>query len=98
MAAESCTCLVDLHDAAIGDLLEQPQQAGLVIPQARILVARPDVVDADGPPRQRRARQPLPEVAGASEAQRHAPRMRLRAWLAYAAALVAVSPLTLLLE
>jgi len=96
MAVRSCTCLVDLHDAAIGDLLQKPQQAGLVVPQARVLIARPDVVDADGPSRQRRARQPLPEVAGASEAQRHAPRMRLRPWLDRAAALVKLSPLELL--
>lgn len=63
------TCLVDLDDAAVCHLLQQPQQRGLIVPQPGALVVGTDVVDPDRPPRDGGAHQALPEALRAAEAQ-----------------------------
>lgn len=65
----SHTCLIDLHQAAIGQLLQQAQQRGLVVAQPGALVARTNVINTDGLPRQCGQQQALPEVLAPPEPQ-----------------------------
>ena len=63
------TCLVDLNHAAVGDLLEESQQARLKVSQPWSLVLSADVINADGPSRERGAHQALPKVRAALKPQ-----------------------------
>lgn len=63
------TCLIDLDDATVCDLLQQAQQRGLVVSQPRALVVRANVVNPDGPPRDGGAHQALPEALRPPKAQ-----------------------------
>ena len=64
-----CTCLVDLDDAAVCDLLNEAEQRRLIVAQAGVLVVGADVVDADGPSRDGGTYQALSEALGAPKAQ-----------------------------
>ena len=63
------TCLVDLNHASVGDLLEESQQARLKVSQPWSLVLSADVINADGPSRERGAHQALPKVRAALKPQ-----------------------------
>jgi hypothetical protein len=63
------TRLIDFDDASVGHFLQQPQQAGLVVAQARVLVVRSDFVDADGLAADGGAHEALAEALRAFEAQ-----------------------------
>ncbi len=61
------TGLVDLNYTTVGDLLQQPQQRGLVVSHARILILGTYVAYANRLPRKGAANKTLPEVLAASE-------------------------------
>ena len=69
LRADPLTGLIDFDLAPVGDLLQQPEEGGLEVAQARALIAGPDVIDADLAAGQRRAHQPLPESLTALELQ-----------------------------
>jgi len=56
------TGLIDFNNAPVGDFLYEAEEGCLVVPQAGVLIARADVVYADGLARQGGADQPLPKV------------------------------------
>ena len=66
------TGLIDFDLAAVGDLLQQPEEGGLEVAQPGALIAGPDVIDADLAAGQRRAHQSLPERLAAVELQHDA--------------------------
>ena len=63
------TGFVYLDNAAVGQLFQQAQQVGLIVTQARALVALADAVNADGAAGERGKHQPLPQLLAATEAQ-----------------------------
>lgn len=63
------TGFVYLDNAAISQFLQQAQQVGLVVAQARVLVALTDAVNTDGAPGERGKDQPLPQLLAATETQ-----------------------------
>ena len=63
------TGFIYLDNAAVGQLFQQAQQVGLIVAQARALVALADAVNADGAAGERGEHQPLPQLLAATEAQ-----------------------------
>ena len=46
LEVDGCTGIIDFDGTAVGDLFEQSQKRGLKIPQTRLLVIRPNLVDS----------------------------------------------------
>ena len=74
----SLTRLVDLHNAPVCNLLYEPEQGGLVVTEARVLVVGANVINPNGLAGQRGADQALPEVLAALEAQHGGQAVRCR--------------------